>query len=261
MVFSSGYFGLRRNFENPTAQREFEESDAERRAAASRPVPRPYGRINLDVLTPRDFGPALGSFHPLAELRLSFLGTWQQGAKYTWTGGGAVPGVLNNVQFKDSWDVNLRLAKNIDLKDGRRAQFFVDIYNLTNRKELSFNGFFDGNDQTAYLRSLHLPESPDYSTNIPGDDKIGEYRSYDVAFQPMQRIASRASVTAPEAGTIYWENDSRTYLEYQNGAWQSADQAKVDQALEDKAYIDMPNQNYLTFLDPRDFYWGVRLTF
>ncbi|MXW63491.1 MAG: TonB-dependent receptor plug domain-containing protein [Bacteroidetes bacterium SB0662_bin_6] len=259
MVFTSGYFGLRRNFENPTAQREFEESDTERRRASSRPVPRPYGRLNIDFLSPRDFGPDLGAFYPLGGWRASFIGSWQQGSKYTWTGGGAVPGVLNNVSFRDSWNLNLRLSKQFDIR-GRRAQFFVDVFNLLNRKTLSFSGFVNGNDQNAYLRSLHLPESDDYSTNIPGKDKIGAYRDYDTPFQPMQRIPERTSVTAPDPGVIYWEYDSRSWIEYRNGAWAPADQQKVDDALDSKAYIDMPNQNYLTFLNPRDFYWGIRIT-
>lgn len=259
MVFTSGYFGLRRNFENPTAQREFEESDAERRRASSKPVPRPYGRLNLDVISPADFGPNTGMFHPLGGWRASFIGSWRQGSKYTWTGGGAVPGVLNNVSFRDSWNLNLRLSKQFDIR-GRRAQFFVDVFNVLNRRTLSFSGFVDGNDQNAYLRSLHLPESDDYDTNIPGQDKIGAWRSYDTPFQPMKRIPARASVTAPDPGVIYWEYDTRSWLEYRDGGWVSADRQKVDDALDDKAYIDMPNQNYLTFLNPRDVYWGLRIT-
>ncbi len=259
MVFTSGYFGLRRNFENPTAQREFAESDAERRRASSRPVPRPYARLNLDILTPRGFGMKLGSVHPLADWRVSILGSWQQGSKFTWTGGGAIPGVLNNVSFKDYWNVNLRFSKSLYL-GGRRTQFFVDVFNLFNLRRLSFNGFVDGNDQTSYLRSLHLPESDDYSTNIPGNDRIGEYRSYDVPFQPMERVPTRQSVTAPDPGIIYWEHETGSYLSYQDGNWTPADRSVVDKALEDKAYIDMPNMNFLTFLGPRDIYWGLRIS-
>jgi hypothetical protein len=40
-----------------------------------------------------------------------------------------------------------------------------------------------------------------------------------------------------------------------------ADGQRVDQVLSDKAYIDMPNQGFLNFLNPRDVYWGVRLSF
>ena len=35
----------------------------------------------------------------------------------------------------------------------------------------------------------------------------------------------------------------------------------MDQVLETKAYIDMPNQGFLTFLSPRNVYFGLRLNF
>jgi hypothetical protein len=35
----------------------------------------------------------------------------------------------------------------------------------------------------------------------------------------------------------------------------------VQQVLDDKAYIDMPNQGFLTFLNPRDIFFGLRLSF
>jgi len=260
MVFTSGYFSFRQNYENPTAQREFAESDTERRRASSRPVPRPYARVNLDFVTPLDFGPIIAGIPVFGDWRISVLGSWQQGSKFTWTGGGAIPGVINNVSFRDTWNANLRFAKNIVIA-GNRAQFFVDVFNLFNTRRLSFNGFIDGNDQLSYLRSLHLPESDDYQTNIPGTDKIGAYRSYDVAYQPMQRIATRESITNPNERVIYWEYETREYLSYQDGSWSNADQEVVDQAIDDKAYIDMPNQSFLTFLGPRDIYWGIRLSF
>lgn len=260
MVFTSGYFGLRRNFQNPTAQREFSESDAERRRASSRPVPRPFARLNVDFLVPSDFGPRVGPVPILGDWRISVIGSWQQGSKFTWTGGGAIPGVINNVSFRDYWNVNLRFTRNLVIA-GKRAQFFVDIFNALNARNLSFNGFVDGNDQLSYLRSLHLPESDDYQTNIPGNDKIGAYRSYDVAYQPMQRIPDRETFTAPKEGVIYWEFDSRQYFVFRDGAWSTADSQVVDQVVKDKAYIDMPNQSFLTFLDPRDIYWGIRLSF
>jgi outer membrane receptor protein involved in Fe transport len=259
MVFQEGNFGLRRNFENPTQQREFSESDAERRRALSRPVPRPVGRINLDFLVPSDFGPEMGGLQPLGDWTASLISYWQKGAGFTWTGGGAVPGVLNNVSFRDSWSIDLRIAKEFTF-GGRRGHLFIDVFNVLDRRQLSFTGFRDGNDQNAYLRSLHLPESDDYTTNIPGSDKVGEFRDYSVPFQPMVRVAGRDAVTNPEPGTIYWETDSRSYIVFDEGAWESADQGLVDQTLDTKAYLDMPNQSYLTFQNPIDVYFGIRLS-
>ena len=52
--------------------------------------------------------------------------------------------------------------------------------------------------------------------------------------------------------------DSRTGAYH---AWDpNADQATKDQWLKNKSYIDMPNQTFLTFLNPRDIFWGLRVT-
>ncbi len=257
MVFRSGYFGIRSNSENRTAQREFENSDAERRRASSRPVPQPYARLNLDIQVPENFGPSVAGVEPLAGWRVNVLTTWSQGSAFTWAGGGSKPGVLNNTRFRDNWNVNLRFAKSFTVGD-RRAQFFVDVFNALNRKTLSFNGFVDGVDQNAYLLSLHLPASSDYP-NIPGGDKIGTYRADGVAYQPMFAVQSRNEVGSSVEGVIYYERSTESFLENRNGDWRSVDEARLKQVMEDKAYIDMPNQGFLTFLNPRDIYIGLRI--
>lgn len=260
-VNSFGWFGFNRISENQTVQRQFEQSDAERRAAFSQPLPRPYARANIHLTAPTDFGPSIAGVQPLSDWRLSFLGVWRDGGKFTWTGGGSIPGVINNVDQVDFWSLDLRLTKNFNV-GGSRAQFFVDVYNALNKKRLSFAGFVDGNDQNAYLRSLHLPKSPHY-TNIPGDDQIGTFRDYDVPFQPMTRISSRdifqTGGQSPDPGAIYFDASSEVWIVFDGGSWQRADMERVNQAIDDKAYIDMPNQSFLTFLSPRNVYFGFRL--
>ncbi len=265
MVDSFGWFGFDEINENQTIQRQFENSDAERRAAFTQPVPRPYARLNLDFIAPSDFGPDVAGLRPLSDWRLSFIGVWRDGGKYTWTGGGSIPGVRNNVDRVDFWNLDLRLAKNFTMGNSE-AQFFVDVFNALNTKRMTlansaaFTGFIDGNDQNAYLRSLHLPESNVYN-NIPGDDKIGTYRDYDVPFQPMEQIQSRTEISDPDPGTIYFESSSDEYLVFDDGNWTSPDQSRLDEVLDEKAYIDMPNQSFLTFLNPRNVYVGLRLSF
>ena len=39
-----------------------------------------------------------------------------------------------------------------------------------------------------------------------------------------------------------------------------ADAGRVSDVLETKAYIDMPNQGYLNFLNPRNVFFGVRIS-
>ncbi len=257
MVDSFGWFGFNRISENQTVQRQFEQDDAVRRAAFSQPVPRPYARANIHLTAPENFGPRIAGIRPFADWRLSFLAFWSDGGKFTWTGGGAVPGVRNNVDRVDSWNLDLRLTKNFRVGNAR-AQFFMDMFNALNTRRLSFAGFVDGNDRNAYLRSLHLPESEHYN-NIPGDDRIGIYRDFDVPFQPMTRIASRTETRSPNPDVIYFDANEGEWIVFEDGSWKPADMSRVNEVLDKRAYIDMPNQSFLTFLNPRNVFFGFRL--
>jgi len=259
MVDSGGYFGFPVIYENSTDQREQEESDAIRRNASSRPVPRPYARANLDFFTPTGFGPSVGGLHPLGGWQASLIGRWQDGGQYTWGDNGvAAPGVTRNVEIEDYWQLDLRFQRSFAI-GGRKATVFADIFNLTDRRDLSlFSGAVDGNDRNAYLASLHFPEG-EYS-NIVGTDVVGDYRPDDVDYQPMPSIGVRSQVSAPDPTAIYYERDTGLYVVHRDGAWQIADAARVQEVLESKAYIDMPNQTYLNFLGPRDLFFGIRIS-
>lgn len=257
MVRTSGRFGLPQYFENQTRQRVEEQSDVLRRNASSKPVPQPYARLGLFFFTPEQFGPSLGGLYPLGDVNLTLLGRWQAGNYFTWVGGGSIEGVQNNVQFRDYTNVELRLSKAFHFGP-RRVEFFMDVNNLFNRRQLNFNGSVDGADYLAYMHSLHL--EPGQYPNIPGNDRPGDYRKPGVAFDPINRIAgARTSVVNPIENRLYWESSTGTYLQFRDGDWVAADQGRVNQVLRDKAYIDMPNQGFLTFLNPRDVFFGLRI--
>jgi len=260
MVYTEGYFGTRLVDESPARQRRDEFLELQGRTAQTRPVPQPYGRLHLDFFSPRTFGPEFSGFHPLGDWRASVLGRWQSGGRTTWVGGGDRPDVINNLAVVDSWNIDLRFARTFPLQ-GRQLTFFADVFNVTNRRQFSGLGFVDGADRTAYLESLHLPESPDYG-NIPGSDRFGSYRDPGVAFQPMRGIQNRnqfGQQATPRSGTIYYEFATASWIVFRDGAWQAADPAVVQQALDSRAYIDMPNQSFLTFLNPRNVTIGFRI--
>ena len=60
---------------------------------------------------------------------------------------------------------------------------------------------------------------------------------------------------------LFYIHDTATYLQYENGEWQSANPQLVNQVLEDKAYINMPDKSYQTFLNPRSVSLGIRFSF
>jgi hypothetical protein len=60
---------------------------------------------------------------------------------------------------------------------------------------------------------------------------------------------------------LFYVQATKRYMEFTGGSWKQADQGFVDQVLKDKAYIDMPNETYRTFLNPRSVVFGMRISF
>ncbi|NWF89560.1 MAG: TonB-dependent receptor, partial [Ignavibacteriaceae bacterium] len=143
-VRSSGNFGFGTYYESASLQRSYEATTTS--TYQEKPIPRPYANANIDIFTPADFGPKLGDIYLLGDIRFSFVGSWYSGEYDTWAGGGSIPGIENNVQWKDYWNVDLRISKSFHIM-GVNLQIFADITNLFNYKY--FNpagyGFFDNN--------------------------------------------------------------------------------------------------------------------
>ena len=246
-VRTSGRFGFAQYYENTSTQREYERITTSNEQF--KPVPRPFARANLNFFSPTDFGPEFAGIYPLGNFRLNILGEWQNGNYFTWAGGGSIPGIENNVQWVDYWNVDLRFSKSFDLGPVF-LEFLLDVTNVFNFKYMSPGGygFVDGQDYLAYMRSLHLPEdlgnelSGSY-INVPGDDRPGDYRKSG-DFSPIVPVSDRGSVVSP-TGAIYYEAASKQYLEYKNNEWVQVDQSRIDTIIDNKQYIDMPNQGFL----------------
>ncbi|PKL90421.1 MAG: TonB-dependent receptor [Ignavibacteriae bacterium HGW-Ignavibacteriae-2] len=264
-VRTSGRFGYLQYYENPSKQREYERitDDSEQ----DKPIPRPYGRANLNFFTPEDLGPEIGGIYPLGDFRISLLGDWSSGQYFTWTGGGSIPGIIYNVQWKDYWNVDLRFSKGIDIADVLNLEFILDVTNVFNFKNMSNGyGYTDGDDYLSYMKSLHLPKnigdeiSGSY-LNIPGDDVPGDYRRSG-EFTPVVAVPNVAAIRASDvkSGAIYWDKTTNNYYEYNGQGWDTVDNGKLSKILKNKQYIDMPNQAYFTFLNPRQIYFALKLS-
>jgi hypothetical protein len=258
-VSTDGFFGLQNYYEDPVQARNEQSTNI----SQSKPIPQPYGRANINFSSPRDLGPVLGDF------QLSVVGSYSAGSHFTWGGGGGAAPVsaLNNVQWVDNWNVDLRFAKNFTF-DKLNLQFFIDINNALNFKRMSHYGFFDGTDFDNYMQSLHLPEDIagnesvaklGYS-NIPGDDKPGDYRRGGV-FTPMVSVATLGGVTSPAPSAFYHDRSTGRWAQFVGGTWVDVSPDRLQQVMDDKAYIDMPNLDTFTFLNPRDIFYGVRVSF
>jgi hypothetical protein len=263
-VSTSGNFGLGSNSENPAIQREnlrnksFFEQD--------KPIPRPYARANIDFFTPLDWGPEVFGVKPLSDLRMNLLAAWRAGVYFSWTGpGGVKPGYENNIQWKDTYSFDFRITKSINF--GRlNIELFADIYNLFNLKQLDYKaGFVDLNDYDYYMKSLHLPEKyREFASNysfFAGNDKPGDIRKPGVEYQPLEYAKTLSSVTKPNTRAFYFDESSNGYYQWNGSTWNKVADSKIQEVMDNKAYIDMPNLEYTGFLNPRNIFWGIKFNF
>jgi outer membrane receptor protein involved in Fe transport len=256
-VSTSGHFGRQQVYEDPSEQKKYDEATVN--LYQDRPIPRPNARINLSFYTPDRYGPKFGSLYPFGGYMLNLLLDWRAGQWRTWNPRNNVS-LAYNVQETDHLASVLRLSKTFQL-DKFQIQAFMDVDNLFNYRRMSLSNFTGkAGDYEYYMSSLHLPESEDYD-NIPGNDKVGSYRTPGVPYQPMfPRGAINFNVDTGEPGVIYYDRATRRYVEYLNNVWQDVDKGRLDKIVKDKAYIDMPNYSSFTFFNPRQFYFGLRVS-
>ncbi len=272
-VITTGRFGFARSYQSSSDQRSYERTNFENDLYQQKPVPQPYARANIDFFTPNDFGPDFIGIMPLAAWRLSILGNYRAGSFFTWAGGGStsIPGIKNNVQWRNFYNLDLRFSKLFKFNK-YSIEFLMDMSNVLNFKYFnpSGYGFKDGNDFDAYMKSLHLPEGVGDKLlygNIGGDDMPGDYRNTGIEFTPIISTMSKDAIgnfVNPVVGRekfIHFDQSTKKYFEFINNTWQEADKIKIDKMLSDKSYIDMPNLNYFTFLNPRDIYFGIKINF
>lgn len=265
-VQKRGFFGTLVNYENPFQQREYDRTTNSN--AITRPVPRPFARLQLFFRTPEDLGPELLGGHPFGGWQLVPIVSWKAGFFFTYTGGGDIPGVSDNLKYRDTWSTSLRFTKNFFLKDGSNISFFADISNVLNRRNFNiFNsGLIDGNDYLDYMRSLHLPEDKldeigVLNQSVPGSDKPGDYRPAGIEYVPIQASSDLSTITNPNGRALYFNTTEREYYQFVNGQFVEAESDFVDKVLDDKAYINMPDQQFFNFLDPRTIRFGIKFSF
>jgi len=287
LQFKNGNFGVRQFNENVIDQRSYLLSTNDHRQ--SRPVSQPFGNFNVELLAPKKWVRSILDGDLLGDWRLDFLGQYRSGVHFTWAGPGTtIPGLVNNVQMRDFWSLDLRLMKNIETSFGR-AQFYIDVNNILNLRYLYVNPFnpmggpFEDNSTTSidwenYMKSLHLdPEvfgefkSQITYDNIPGKDRVGDFRPNNVAFVPVEVVANQGQLPAnglpgdatflePGRRVLFYIRDTKQYMEFRSGSWSQADAGFVKQVLDDQAYIDNPNEPDRAFLNPRSVIFGFRVS-
>jgi len=223
-VRTSGFFGFLQYYQDPTKQRDY----LRRNPYQSRPRPQPFARAHMNIRTPDDFGPNFMGENILGDWNISVLADWRAGAFYTYNPY-SIPGVVDDVRWRDWYNVDVRIMRNFKVMN-YGFQLFIDISNAFNIKHMNMAGFSDQYDWYDYLASLRLPWRDGV---FKGNDKIGDYRPRNVQFDPLEANPNND----PE---IAQRNQER---------------------IDTRAYIDNPNIEALTFLNPRKITIGFRLNF
>ncbi len=252
-----GQFGKPAVFENPTEQKRYNENT--RNFYQNKPVPQPHGNANITFLSPSDFGPDIFGLKLFTNWSINLLGEWQAGQFITWNPNNLVD-INNNVQVRDFFNADLKIRKIFPLRKVN-ITIFADILNLFNMKRLSGASFWDSNDYIYYMESLHLSKSNAYN-NIVGNDRAGDYRKHGVEFQPIEIVGSLPTENISERA-IYYNKTNETYNRFDSemADWGKVPDSEMNKILEDKAYIDMPNQTSFNFLNPRGVFFGLTVSF
>jgi len=257
-VGTSGYFGVNQYYENPADQRDYER----RNPKQSKPRPRPQFKGWIDFHTPTDFGPPIAAQRIFGDWHANLVGYWTGGRWDTWNPNN-VPGIEYNVQWKPYYNVDLKVSKTFQFKPFD-VKLFMDIYNVFNFRLFSDLSHVNVFDRNYYMQSLHLPadiaDRLGYG-NIPGNDRPGDYRKPGVEYAPMEWTADYQNVRDPNPRAIYYDAKTKKYMQYTNGTWGEVDKTRLQKILDDKAYIDMPNQTSFTFLNPRSVFFGITVNY
>jgi outer membrane receptor protein involved in Fe transport len=257
-VSTQGAFGKQTINEDPAEQKIIDQNTSV--LYQQKPVPQPRINANITFLTPEDFGPELVGINLFGNWALNILAQWRAGEYLTYNPL-QLTDVINNVQVTDYYNIDLRINKTFNF-DLLNVMFFMEVTNLLNTKRLSGASFYNTFDQQYYFESLHLPKNRAY-TNIPGDDRIGDVRKEGVSFQPIEQVLNVNSLVTSniKPSVIYYESSTQRYMNYVDGNWLEVDGGRMQQILDDKAYIDMPNNSSFDFLNPRQIFFGINLSF
>jgi outer membrane receptor protein involved in Fe transport len=257
-VITNGAFGQAAINDDPAIQRQLDQTT--QTLYQQKPIPQPHARTSITFLTPKDFGPKILGLKLLETWSVNILGDWQAGPwiNYNPNQSSEVQNIPN-VQAVDYFNTDFRINKSFTFNT-ITLMVFMEIDNLFNIKRLSGKGFYDPFDQQFYMQSLHLPKSSAYD-NIPGDDRIGDYRKNGVAFQPIEQTNNVYGETNIRPTAIYYNTPTAQYMRYANGTWSEVPSGEMQKILDDKAYIDMPNDVSVNFLDPRQIFFGINISY
>ncbi len=221
LVESGAEYGYSDFFEDPSRQAQIANTEV------SNPDVRPLIKANVNFSTPDDFwGPNLGDVSLLGGLNLSLLYMWQRGASFSWNPAD-IPLVEENLRWQPYQRWDLRLTKPIFRSGPVESEFYIDVTNLFNNRNMT----------------VFPDPGPD-----PGDANI---RDIGWAWN----------------GHRWWSNQDRAYMESLGYSAENQNQdGTFDNTIgkpgdwKDDA-IQLPAFSPWTFLGKRDVFFGFKFYF
>ena len=169
LLYSGGQSGLSSVYENRLTAKTAIET---RPANLYNSDPRPRANINLNLHTPRDFGPTWGGGPWLNRIFVNLFFEWQSGGRYLWNP--EVTDVKDRIYIDavNYWNIDMRVSKTFELPIGS-IEFVATFKNLTNNKWLTIANMTRA-QLDAYKNSLEVERDP-LLRIIAVKDKWGSY--------------------------------------------------------------------------------------
>jgi hypothetical protein len=214
MVQTSGYFGREEVYEDSLVNEQLGLRDPK----LERPLARPYARANINFMTPVEFGPKIAGIRLLGDWSMGWLVTWIAGDWISWDPEDprsfeVEENLLQNIQTKAEWEVDLRISKTIRV--GRtNMTLFADIVNVFNIKNLNMDSFDDEQDDyEKYMKSLKLPMYKDeqYDRWEGGDAQVGDVYEY-MPDDPKYNTDSDDFIDMPNLDHLWYLNPRHAWF-------------------------------------------------
>jgi outer membrane receptor protein involved in Fe transport len=95
-------------------------------------------RANLNYQIPGKWGPAFGDYHPFGDWGVDLFWTYGSGTPYTAATNVPQPAIpdINGENLPYTWRLDLRIDKGFSLYKTLKADFFVEIRNVTDRADI-----------------------------------------------------------------------------------------------------------------------------
>ena len=87
-------------------------------------------------------------------------------------------------------------------------------------------------------------------------------RRFNVSRPGQCWVSDITYISNPSERPIYFDSATDRFVQWtESSGWQNVSQSFYDDVINNKQYIDMPNQGFYVFLNPRDIFIGINISY